>query len=328
MDSYEESRRNDREGLRFIHNFGWLRTAELGGLMWPKNKSSRQQADRLSRRWVARNLVIVRKLPDGAGRALVLSTAGVRVLAEHGIKATSGKDVGQVRGATWTPPAAWRHDLIACGVLVELHKRGYTIFPEHQIRRLSGRLAKIPDGLAVNGPDVFWLEVENARKSGPEMRQLAEALGRVEKGIAEKVLGYAPNKIIVAFAPAAKDEREHKLDHLTRVRNAIAKHNRKTVSLVWAKCQISGAVGVKSVVFENDNIGADRAAAIALKLNVSGWRVNPEGGFMSHYAGQVAQVWEDEDGWAYMVEEGGAQHAADITEAKRGCAEALVARGL
>jgi hypothetical protein len=326
MDAYEESRRNDRDGLRFLDDFGWLRTVELGGLLWPNNKSSRQQADRLARRWVNLNLVLVRKLPDGAGRALVLSAAGVRHLAEFDVEARSGKDIGQVRAGKWTPPQTWRHDLVAVGVLVELHKNGYTVWPEHRIRRLAGRLVKIPDGLAFRGQEVVWLEAENSRKSGPELRQLAEALNRVARDLAEPVLGLKPTRVLVAFPLGIKDENGHNLSHQSRVRNALSKHCRQSTPLTWARCTISGSAGVGEVVFEAETVRSDRAAAIGLRLDASGWQLR-DGVLESSYSGYTVTVWEDENGWAFCAEPGRAGYADNITAAKRACADDLVRLG-
>ena len=172
---HQQRRRNDAMGLHFIHQFDWLRTAELGHLLWPHSPASRQAADRLARDWIARRLVLVRELPNAAGRALVLSEAGARVLADEGLLAKSGKNIGKSTDQGWLPPASWAHDLLAAGVLCELHRRGFNIYPEAELRRRAGAQAKIPDGLAV-GPDgqVVCLEVERARKSGPQMRKLAD----------------------------------------------------------------------------------------------------------------------------------------------------------
>ena len=172
---FEQRRLKDANGLLFVYQFGWLRTAELGKLMWPDSPASRQAADRLARSWIERQFVIVRDLPDGAGRALVLAKAGVRLLAENGIESGSGKSIGKLNGDDWLPPASWRHDLIAHGVLCELHRLGYTVYPEMELRRRASSHPKIPDGFAIKSGEGIWLEVENARKSGKEMHNLADA---------------------------------------------------------------------------------------------------------------------------------------------------------
>jgi hypothetical protein len=73
---------NDRIGLRWVADFRWLRGRELGRLMWPNDKTSRVRANRVIRGWIERRLVIVRQMPDGAGRAVVLSSAGAALVSD------------------------------------------------------------------------------------------------------------------------------------------------------------------------------------------------------------------------------------------------------
>jgi len=82
--SFDQSLSNDISGLTWVSKFGWLRSAELGRLMWPNNAYARTRADRVVRGWLERGLVISRGLPDGAGRAFVLSEPGARLLGRPG----------------------------------------------------------------------------------------------------------------------------------------------------------------------------------------------------------------------------------------------------
>lgn len=330
MNAHEQRRRNDATGLHHLHCFGWLRTVELGKLMWPQSPASRQAADRLARSWIERRLVICRDLPDGAGRALMLATAGVKLLAEEGVAAASGKDIGRFPSEGWLPPASWRHDLIACGVLCALHQRGYRVIPEAQIRRLGERLAKVPDGLATKDETVIWLEVENARKTGPEMRRLAEALVAVASGKAALVAGVRPSTAMVAFLPSALDERGHVLSHQERVRKAVATYAQSDLTLYWAACTPLGTAGVGSVDFSSETIHSDRTARILKILESSGWSVDDDGSLTVSYAAYRAFVWKDEqDHWSYCVETDAgllvepAAYAESITMAKRGAASVL-----
>jgi len=223
MSPIEQHLRNDLDGLQLIHKFGWLRTHELGPLMWPNGRHSRHQADRLVRSWRDRGLIIERKLPHHAGRALVLALRGVRLLAEQGIVARTGKDFGETKGQHWCPPITWRHDLFATQILVHLYLQGFDVYPEAQIRREAGHLQKFPDGLAYRaGDQVIWLEVEHARKTGRSMSQLAQALCAVSEGTATPILGLKPTSCLVAFAATQRDERGYVLDHQSRLRRAIA----------------------------------------------------------------------------------------------------------
>lgn len=336
MDAYAQRRINDRDGLDWVQRFGWLRTHELGPLLWPNNSTARQQADRLARSWLKRKLVLARELPERAGRALVLASAGIRLLAEEGIEAVSGKDIGEmIPGswhpplkynrkllAKWLPPLTWRHDLLAAGVLVELSRKGYEIFPEAHIRRHAGALAKVPDGLARKDGIVMWLEVEAARKTGKPMRELADALCAVATREAAPVLGLRPTHALVAYRADAEDERGHTLSHRARVRAAVATAAKRDISIMWASCTIRGAAGVGSVTLETETIQADRASAILKRME---WHpdTTEEGVLVASYSPYLARVWEDEYGWSYQIDERPAGYADDMKAAKRACAETI-----
>lgn len=325
MDAYAQSRTNDLVGLGWLSRFGWLRTAELGKLLWPASRSARQQADRLARRWLERKLVLARDLPDGAGRALVLATAGVRLLAEVDSSAASGKDIGSVTGETWRPPLSWRHDLLAAGVLAELHRQGWAVFPEREIRQRQSDLAKFPDGLAVRGTDVAWLEVERASKTGPNGRQLTDALCAVGTGEAVTVLGHKPTIALVAYEPSARDSRGYAIDHRARITAAVAAATRKPVAVLWAACELRGPAGLGAVEFERETIQADRAAAVRKVIEAGGWRADENGCLVATYGSTVCYVWEDEHGWSYAISDSNANYESSCETAKQACAAAIAA---
>ena len=323
MDAHAQRRINDRDGLTWLARFGWLRTTELGPLLWP-NSTARQQADRLARSWLERRLVLARELPERAGRALVLSTAGVRLLAEFGVDAASGKDLGKMLDGEWLPPLTWRHDLLAAGVLVALHRRGWAVYPEREIRQRAGWLAKLPDGIAVRGADVAWLEVERASKTGAPGRQLADALCAVGAGEAVAVLGHRPTVGLVAYQPEAMDSRGCAIDHRARIKAAVAAATKRDVRVLWARCTLRGPAGLGTVEFELETVQADRAAAILKRLE---WRPSSEeaGVLVAGYARHLARVWEDDCGWGYQVDDRPGALEATREAAKRACASAIAA---
>lgn len=293
----------DVKGLLMVAKFGWLRTAELGKLLWPESKYSRQIADQFLSNWIKRKLVIVRELPERYGRVFVLAKGGVDLLAEHGIVAsTSGKNIGRTESGSWIPPATWKHDLIAAGVLAELHKRGYDIYPENEIKRTGNCEAgmKIPDGLAVRNEEVVWLEVENARKSGKHAKVLAGALIRVVEGSIYNILGKKANRALVAFPSKCIDERGYSVDHKTRVTNIVASLANKDIKVAWAECEMKRA-GVKSIEFSEEKIDSDRAIAIAKQLE-SYWKPTDEG-LEACYGRWLLWVYEekldDQLGWSF-----------------------------
>lgn len=317
--SFDQRLSNDISGLTWISKFGWLRTAELGRLMWPNDRYARTRADRVVRGWLDRSLVISRALPDGAGRALVLSESGARRLREAGqLTVKTGKDWGEYEKSGWRPDSDWCHDLIASGVLVRLHEQGWQVLPERLIRQGNPDLIKIPDGLAVRENKVVWLEVEHARKTGRAMSDLANALCVVADGACREVSGFRPNTAWVAY-PDVLDERGYRIDHRLRVTSAIRRIARKDISLTWAACALSGR-GVSTMTLLPEVIEASLARLILEKLDANGWK--EEGGcLVSHYGGRAAYVWEDDDaGWGYEAEGFVGDRAASRAEAMLGCA--------
>lgn len=331
QNAHQQRRLKDTQGLLFIHQFGWLRTAELGKLLWPGMATARQSADRLARSWIERRLVLPRQLPDGAGRALVLAAAGVVLLAREGIAANSGKDIGKITGTHWQAPITWRHDLLAHGVLCELHRRGYTVYPEAELRRSNSHLVKIPDGLAVKDQDVLWLEVENARKTGKAMRTLAQALAIVASGQAVAVYGFKPSAALVAHVPSVLDERGYAVGHKQRVSDAVAKAIAADISLHWAECTLLGTAGVGTVSFSKDRIASDRAGKVLQVLEAGGWQQDDAGVLSVSYSNHRAFIWQDEGGnWSFAIETLAGvpvtgDYAQSISEAKRDAACALAA---
>ena len=322
MNQHHQRRLKDAQGLSFLHQFGWLRTCELGKLMWPDIVSSRQSADRLARDWLARRLVIARDLPDAAGRALVLAAAGVRLLAEHGVLATTGKDIGKLTEQGWLPPMTWRHDLLAVGILCELHRQGFRVHPEAELRRHGDQGAKIPDGVAVKGAQVLFVEVENARKTGPEMRKLASAVSLAAIGGAPMVASFKATAALVGFVPGALDERGYVISHQERVRRAVEIAAPADFDLHWAECKLLGPAGVGEVRFTSERIKSNRAAAVLLRLDGYGWHTHEDGSVWSSYGEYNVFVWEsDAHQWGYSVETKagavvGGGHADTIAEAK------------
>ena len=59
MNAFEQRFQNDLLGLGWISRFGWLRTAELGPLIWPNDTYARTRTDRLARAVVYDNQAMV-----------------------------------------------------------------------------------------------------------------------------------------------------------------------------------------------------------------------------------------------------------------------------
>ncbi|OSZ44448.1 hypothetical protein BVZ31_17425 [Alcaligenes faecalis] len=220
------------QALLRINQFTWLHATELGRLLHPGQQHSRKYAEAHLRKLSQLRLVIARQLPGaGAGRAYVLSSRGASQLNDWngGPGYSTGKDWGSTKDGVWLPPASWRHDLIATGVLSLLAERNLDVYPESYLRRIKPDASKHPDGLIANREKGFsmWLEVENARKSGRNIDKLVEALAKASRAnpiTTFDIVQDAPVKLgLVAIDADARDERGFRLNHLHRIESTLRK---------------------------------------------------------------------------------------------------------
>lgn len=247
----------DHEGLLLVHKFGWMRATELGRMLWPASARPAVNASELVGKWKRAGWVLVRPLPDHMGQALVLSAAGAAYLRTCGhMDAVTGKDWGETRTGDWVAPTTWRHELLALGLLAHLHSDGWQVIPERQLRR-ENRPGKFPDGLAIRGDDVTWIEVENARKSGPNRNQMVEALILASQGEGERLSGQVANRALLAYAVGARDERGYRLDHRHHVIAALARRAPVDVPLLLAELTVTGTAGVGKVAISETNVAAE-----------------------------------------------------------------------
>jgi len=328
MNGHEQRKRNILKGLGWISDFGGTRTAELGQFMWPMDAYARTRADRLARDLVENDLVLVRPLPERAGRLLVLSEAGARFLRNEGNEANSGKDIGETEDGVWLAPANWKHDLLAVGVLAKLYERGYEIQPERQVRMHNPALTKIPDGFAwlpERRDEAIWIEVENSRKTGKNMQELAAALCRVSNGNCPPVSGLKPVHVLVAFVADATDERRYKLSHRERVTAAIRRVATRDVIIFWATCTLRGA-GVSKLEVEKEQIAAVTDPRMMTIMQTIDWHLDAETGvFSAQYGERRFYIWGDEEmGWYFELNDRPAEQANSHEEALRGCARLLM----
>lgn len=244
------------------------------------------------------------------------------MLHDAGIPATSGKDIGSTIDGTWQPPREWRHHLMSVGVLADLHESGWTIYPEAQIRRNAGRLVKVPDGLAVKGQEIVWLEVERARKQGRPKVELAKAICTVASSAGVAVLGHRPTMAMVAYEGSQIDERGYQLDHRTNLIRVLEQVAQIDTNVRWACCSMLGA-GVASVAYLDETITADRSEAVLHVLNTSGWLQDEDGVLLSSYGQHQAAVWEEDNTWGWQVNTIPAERAETQAAAKRACANLL-----
>lgn len=267
MNNLERRRRNDAKALALINRFNWLRTSEFGSLMWPGRSATTQRASRLLKSLERRRLVVSRALPLRCGVVYVLSLGGVKALAEFGIAAKIGTDIGKSslkKKQEWIPNIYWRHDLLTANILADFASKGATYLTEHELRTADISIDKIPDALLFYNDEIIWLEVENARKSGKHMRDLASALIAASRQYL-KVNKQTVTTALLAYSNDALDELNNSIDHYTRVRNTIAESINDDVDIVFANCTMS-SLSVKSIEYFEETIESQRWRIVLKEL--------------------------------------------------------------
>jgi hypothetical protein len=239
--------------------------------------------------------------------------------------AVTGKDWGETRAGDWVAPTTWRHELLALGLLAHLHTDGWQVIPERQLRRENSP-GKFPDGLAVRGDDVIWIEVENARKSGPNRNQMVEALMLASQGEGERLSGQVANRALLAYAVDARDERGYRLDHRSRVIAALARRAQVDVPLKLAALSVAGTAGVGQVALEQLTV---KAAVVSQLVATIAWKSRPEvPGFHAYeYFTDDGLEYRHGDGqfsWWWSVHDGEKDVAAADVESAEEARRALV----
>lgn len=293
----QQRHENILKSLTVINAAGWLRPAELGAFVWPKNALPKAPASALVRSLLASDLVHAVALPDRAGQALTLARKGASLLRrERQLDATAIE--------RWEPPGSWRHDLLAVGVLAQLYRAEWQVIPEAWIRRRVGlrSVPKMADGLARDPSGAWWwFEMEHARKTGPAMRHLAQTAAGIGLGTIS-LLDRRPVGMLIGYPAAARDEGGDRIDHRLRVTRAIEQACSGPVRLAWAACEVQGA-GVASCTLEGSTAHPDGARRVLGVLEANGWAVDAAGWLVAQYHPYEARVRESrwDPPWEYEV---------------------------
>jgi hypothetical protein len=193
----------------------------------------------------------------------------------------------------WEAPSSWRHDLLASGLLGQLYRRGWQVVSEARIRgKVGGLGAKIPDGLARDpSGGWWWIEVENARKTGAAMRHLAQTAAGIGAG-SVGLLGVRPAGMLVGYPALARDEGGDRVDHRSRVTRAIAGAAEAPVPTLWARCELQGC-SLVGLELQGERIASDRVRRLLAELarrRGGGWLRTAENALEARYGDYVMTV--------------------------------------
>lgn len=187
------------------HQGGWITTHIMANAFWPKSPTRKKYAERLMAEMIRQGLLLKRQLPNRMS-AGVITAQGCKYINETmwgpGIKVTMavvrpGTDWGSTNAGKWLPPASWRHQLRAGAFVTwaaNAFGTSFSMLFDTQIQRCNQTALKRPDGIIYGetpkGKFQLWIEVESARKTGPEMSKLVAALVDVQSGNAPQMFDF------------------------------------------------------------------------------------------------------------------------------------------
>lgn len=197
------------DSLYLAHNLGgWVTTPILAWWFWPTALARKKYAERLMADMIEQGLLLKRTLPNRSN-AGVVTVSGVRrandLMVDYTIDSSlgdasikPGTDWGKSNGGEWTPPTSWQHQLRSGKFLSWIRGmskgRISTVMFDTEIQRSNPTMFKRPDGLFTvmplnesKSPTSFWVEVESARKTGPNLTALIDALIDVKTGHAPQI---------------------------------------------------------------------------------------------------------------------------------------------
>jgi hypothetical protein len=256
--------KNDRKGLQIIDAFRWIRPVELGAFLWPRSRLRRKNAEALVRKWETRHWIIRRPLPNGAGSAILLSERGAAEIQGRTGKDWGDHDVDELTGETeWQPPKGWKHELLQVSLLAWLRRRGYRVIPERILRGRGAQEDRVPDAIVMMFDHVWWCEVEHARKGGTKLRDMVQTLMSVAiTGDMPVCDAVTATGAMLAFVADERDERGHRLNHASRVVNAIRKKARRNIPILLAIMHVDGHGAVEDVIMGIYTVKSDIAQRV------------------------------------------------------------------
>ena len=268
---HQKSEQNDVLGLHAIHRFRWLRSREIGNVLWPTQKNRHTSAARLIRKWLENDWVIERKLPESFGPAYVLSQRGANFLEQHGVTAKTGKRVGVfLKDKSWVPNrVTYKHDLLANGFITFMLGSGVNIKTEIEIAESNPINKKIPDGLVQLDEQWIAVEVERERKTGENARKLAQHIIDISNG--DISYDFDEETIFVDGSAIVYENPETGgTDHFSKIKRMLQSRLKDGDSLELRKivCEVIGGGYIDAKVFD-ETVRSDWN--MALLKSADGW---------------------------------------------------------
>jgi hypothetical protein len=175
--------KNEVLTLAMLDRFGWLKTSQIGRLVWRSGTEDgqRRMAQKTLKRLREKHEILTKMAPDGAA-IHALALGGARKLREHGLETIAHKDAMRSM-------VHYEHRTKANEILIQTLLSGRKGWTEHEIQRCEAPIkalrGKVPDALldythkapslSVEAEQVLaWVEVENAYKPNKELNKVIQ----------------------------------------------------------------------------------------------------------------------------------------------------------
>jgi hypothetical protein len=165
-----------RHACYWLARFGYLRSQDLGQLIYPAHKSRTRMASRLTKALADKGLVVSHQDNAYSPTHYALSAAGAKLAkALTGVSYQHGTDLLRFISG---------HRDAANSIAIKALNEGYQVITDREIQTSQGRTFgnKVPDCLILDDytddgghprRDYHWVEVENCKRGGRDLQRLA-----------------------------------------------------------------------------------------------------------------------------------------------------------
>lgn len=171
--------------FKFLATYRWARISDLALMLWPGNPNASARAHLLCRSLESQRILHRRSIPDGMGFVVLLTKQGADLASEVlGFNVSCWEKTGVLSSTNSSQPALWypckriKHAVLTRTAISFLFGRGKAEefrSEEDWKSQFKNSDGKIPDSTFKFKDTRYWVEVENAHKTGKNMQEVAQA---------------------------------------------------------------------------------------------------------------------------------------------------------
>ena len=171
--------------FKFLSTYRWARISDIALMLWPDNSNASARAHLLCRSLESQKILHRRSIPDGMGFVVLLTKQGADLASEVlGVNVFCWEKMGVLSSTNSSQPALWypckrvKHAVLTRTAIAFLYGRGKAEefrSEEDWKSEFKNSDGKIPDSTFNFRSATYWVEVENAHKTGKNMQEVAQA---------------------------------------------------------------------------------------------------------------------------------------------------------